>query len=94
MSELKKTLNALRRPKLLVRAARMGVMHYRRDRDLGQVLRQKGGGGSPVKALVEAEERLETTRQEGDSTYSIQRHVGVLTALIAEARLAGFVQTA
>lgn len=92
MTDLKKALTALRRPKLLVRAARLGAASYRRDRDLGTVLRRKGG--NTVEALLEAEDRLEANRQAGDSTYSIQRHVGILTALIAEARLAGLGQTA
>ena len=38
-------------------------------------------------SLLAEEDRLESTRTAGDATYSIQRHVAVLTALLAEARL-------
>ena len=38
-------------------------------------------------SLIAEENRLETNRTSGEATYSIQRHVAVLTALIAEARL-------
>ncbi|MFO1209437.1 MAG: DUF6477 family protein [Amaricoccus sp.] len=94
MTELATLLNALRRPKILVRAARAGVVDYRRERDLRRLLRQRAA--APVQAigsLLAEEDRLESTRTAGDATYSIQRHVAVLTALLAEARLmAGVVQ--
>ena len=80
---------ALRRPNLLIRAARIGVESYRRERDLRRLLRT--GRIPPAQAglqnLLTLEEELETNRQAGDSTYSITRHVEVLTALIAEASL-------
>ena len=40
MTDLATMLNALRRPKILIRAARAGVVDYRRDRDLKRLLRQ------------------------------------------------------
>ena len=40
----------------------------------------------PARLLVE-ERRLEATRTAGEAIYSIQRHVTVLTAILAEARL-------
>ncbi|MHA3914293.1 DUF6477 family protein [Halovulum sp. GXIMD14793] len=93
MSDIKHALTALRRPKTLVRAARIGAGNYRRERDLTYALRRKAAGAM-VETLIEVEERLEANRQQGESTYSIQRHVGVLAALIAEARLAGAGQAA
>ncbi|KAJ56744.1 hypothetical protein ACMU_07345 [Actibacterium mucosum KCTC 23349] len=82
-------LNALRRPRLLIRAARFGLADYRRDRDLTRLL---GQGAVPAPAqsldvLLEQEEALEQTRRSGDAGYSIARHVEVLIALIAESRL-------
>lgn len=80
---------ALRRPRLMIRAARIGVADYRRDRDLRRLL---GAAASLVPeralaALLDAEARAEATRMAGDAAYSIARHVDLLIALMAEARL-------
>jgi hypothetical protein len=37
--------------------------------------------------LLRTEEMMEATRRTGDATYSIARHIEVLTAMMAEARL-------
>lgn len=90
VTDLATILAALRRPKILVRAARAGVVDYRRDRDLRRILRL-GRAAAPRHALdhlLAEESRLEETRAAGEATYSIQRHVAVLTAILAEARLA------
>lgn len=82
-------LKALRRPRLLIRAARIGLSEYSRDRDLARLVKSSRLP-SPAQALdrlLEQEERLEQTRREGDASYSISRHVEVLIALMAEARL-------
>ena len=82
-------LTALRRPRLLIRAARFGLADYRRDRDLVRLLGQ-GAVPAPAQsldALLEQERALEQTRKSGDAGYSIARHVEVLIALIAESRL-------
>ena len=89
MTEFALVLAALRRPRILVRAARCGVADYRRDRDLRRILRGPRGA-APARALdtlIAEEQRLETIRTTGEATYSLQRHVAVLTALLAEARL-------
>ena len=89
MTDLASVLNALRRPKILIRAARCGVADYRRERDLKRILRQSRttAPGHAIGSLLAEETRLEATRAAGEATYSIQRHVAVLTALLAEARL-------
>lgn len=86
MTDLATVLNALRRPKLLIRAARAGVIDYRRDRDLKRILRQRIAPSEAIGTLLDEENRLEETRASGEATYSIQRHVAVLTAILAEAR--------
>jgi Family of unknown function (DUF6477) len=89
MTDLATVLAALRRPKILIRAARAGVVDYRRERDLKRLLRQSRGA-APTQAigtLLAEENRLEANRAAGEATYSIQRHVAVLTAILAEARL-------
>ena len=80
---------ALRLPNLLIRAARIGVESYRRERDLRRLLRTGHipAAQAGLQNLLTLEEEMETNRQAGDSTYSITRHVEVLTALIAEASL-------
>ena len=79
---------ALRRPKILIRAARAGVVDYRRERDLKRLLRQRGAAPQQaIGSLLDEEGRLEATRTAGEATYNLQRHVAVLTAILAEARL-------
>lgn len=89
MTDLSHVLTALRRPKILIRAARAGVVDYRRDRDLKRLLRtgKPASGERALGTLIAEEGRLEANRTSGEATYSIQRHVAVLTALIAEARM-------
>jgi hypothetical protein len=90
MTEVAASLSDLRRPKILIRAARAGVSDYRRDRDLKRLVRD-ARGAAPADAmtpLLAEEHRLEATRTGGGATYNLQRHVAVLTAILAEARRA------
>lgn len=89
MTELTSLVAALRRPRLLVRAARMGARDYDRSRDLRRVIqvRDLPTPERAVRQLVEEEGRLESSRQSGDTSYSVLRHVEVLIALMAEVRL-------
>lgn len=89
MTDFATVIAALRRPRILVRAARCGLTDYRRDRDLKRILRLPKSA-LPTRALdtlLAEETRLETIRTTGEATYSLQRHVAVLTALLAEVRL-------
>jgi len=86
-------LAPLRRPKLLIRAARAGLALYQPERDLRRVLRRIGTGavvlpGTVLDALLAAEDRLETCRRAGDAAYRATAHVEVMTALLAEAERA------
>jgi hypothetical protein len=89
MNEALSHLSALRRPRLLVRAARHGLVDYSRERDLRRLI------GTPLavtpevllRRLLDEEERMETIRCAGDMAYSLPRHVDLLIALMAEARL-------
>ena len=82
-------LRALRRPRLLIRAARLGLTDYRRERDLARLVNcpRPPAPALALARLLDQEERLEETRRAGDASYSISRHVDVLIALMAEARL-------
>ena len=81
-------ISRLKRPKLLVNAAQMGLKDYRRTRHLPRILR----GPIPSKsygvlaALCDMESHLNSLRRTRDATYSAARHVEVLIALMAEGR--------
>lgn len=82
-------LAAIRRPRLLIRAAHFGLSDYRRERDLPRVTRQSAllAPETAVATLMEEEERLDASRRHEEAGYSLARHVDVLIALIAEERL-------
>jgi hypothetical protein len=62
MTDFALALAALRRPKILIRAARAGVVDYRRDRDLKRLLRSATAGSERAFGTLMAEEdRLERT---------------------------------
>lgn len=87
MTDCPSMLATLRRPRLLMRAARFGLAEYRRERDLRRYV---GGTASPedtVTSLMSVEARLEATRLAGDAAYSVARHIEVLIALLAEAQV-------
>lgn len=79
----------LRRPRLMIRAARLGVDDYRRDRDLRRLLgvNLMPAPAEALPALLAAEAEVETVRRDRGRNYSIARHVELLIAMLAEARL-------
>lgn len=89
MTDYRGLLAEMRRPRLLIRAARLAMQDYRRDRDLKRLLGPEAGGSpeTTLANLLSAEEEIEATRKQGDATYSIARHIDLLVALMAEARL-------
>ena len=87
MSDLHALLSDLRRPRLLIRAARFGLADYRRERDLRRILGQVTSPDTAVPRLMSEEEQLESGRRAGDLAYSVTRHVEILIALISEMRL-------
>lgn len=87
MTDFRALLADLRRPRLLIRAARCGVDDYRRDRDLRRLI---DGTMSPDRALprlMQEENQLEEIRLSGDANYSVQHHIEVLIAMLGEMRL-------
>ena len=89
MSDLTDLLASLRRPRLLIRAARFGLAEYNRERDLRRLMRVSTAP-SPARAvagLIDEEARLEANRQAGEAAYSPGHNVDVLIALMAEAKL-------
>lgn len=88
LNDLKQAVAMLRRPRLLVRAARCGQEVYQRERDLKRIIDPRLGAGSDatLTALLAIEAHLDHDRCEGAASYSFARHVEVLIALMAEAR--------
>lgn len=88
MTDFRALLSDPRRPQLLIRAARLGLSDYRRDRDLKRLLNgQQPSPDRSVPRLLSEEEMLEENRQRGDAGYSVMRHIEVMIALMAEVRL-------
>lgn len=86
MSDIRILLANLRRPRLLMHAARFGLGEYRRERDLRRLV-AAGAPEETLPQLLSVEERLEATRLAGDASYSPARHIDVLIALLGEAQL-------
>lgn len=89
MKDMFALLNTLRRPQLLIRAARIGAQDYRRAAHLRRHL---GYGPLPQSAsalrqLVEMEAALDDQRRRSDAAYSPIRHVEILIAMMGEARI-------
>ncbi|MBL1436151.1 MAG: hypothetical protein COB08_008135 [Rhodobacteraceae bacterium] len=76
----------IRRPKILMQAARICAKGYRRETMLPHLL---GANTTRVLAQLKAQEKdMEDERQARISTYSPQAHVEVLSALMAESNKA------
>lgn len=81
-------LSKLKRPSLLIRAARHGLSDYSRERTLSRLLEAPCSPPDQIlERLVQTEAEIEATRTRGDVSYSVSRHLEVLIALMGEARL-------
>ncbi len=89
MQDITTMLANLHRPRLLLRAARIGARDYRRSVHLRPVLKCAAlpVTGAALIALLEIEQEMEDARARGDAVYSPLRHVSILIALMGEARL-------
>lgn len=89
MTDFRSLLAELRRPRLLIRAARHGLADYHRERDLKRLLdiQRPASPEVALPQLMSEEKRLEDNRRNGCIGYSLSRHIEVLIALMAEARL-------
>jgi hypothetical protein len=86
MTDCRTLLATLRRPRILMRAARFGLGDYRRDRDLRRYVDRAGSPEETVTSLMTVEAGLEATRVAGDAAYSVARHIEVLIAILAESQ--------
>lgn len=88
MKDITGLLAEIRRPRLLLDAARHSAAGYRRERDLHKLLRGPGPkrSGEAVMRLMEIEAELDSHRRAGAAHYSIPRHIRVLGAMLGEAQ--------
>ncbi|MEJ6398219.1 DUF6477 family protein [Yoonia sp. 208BN28-4] len=89
MLDLLSQVATLKRPKLLVRAARFGIDDYQRDRHLRRVLKSESicHSGPALLRLMEIEREHNDLRVADDGSYLISEHVNVLVAIMGEAQL-------
>ena len=83
-------LHKLRRPKMLMRAAQIGVAEYKRVAHLPRLL---GYGRMPKQSEailklieIEIEKNLKALRKAGESADNPLRHIDVMIAIVGEAR--------
>lgn len=89
MQDVLGMMDRLTRPKLLIRAARLGAEDYKRDVYLPRVL---GYGQVPRAAdalmqLMQLEAALNDLRKTQNAGYSLPRHLDLLIAMVGEARI-------
>lgn len=89
MLDIQSVLRNLKRPDLLVKAARHGLDDYSRETHLRRILRSEPvpRPGPAIIKLLETEQELDEARIERRATYSVARHVEVLVAIMAEAQV-------
>ena len=95
MQNLSEIVSGMRRPPLLVRAARIGSEDYRRSRHLPRLIGPQAAA-RPEEALarlIETEEPVDEARRAGTASYSSARHVELLSAIIAELEIARLART-
>jgi len=90
MSPSATQITALRRPRLLVRAARIALQNYSRTKHLPRVLGNSALSTAPcLGKLADLETELNEQRCAKDAAYSAARHIEVLAALLGEIKDSG-----
>ena len=76
----------IRRPRILIKAAKIALNHYEREAGLARLLQMRTTPEPDVALarLTDAENALNSERLDGSANYSIERHIKVLTAMLAE----------
>jgi hypothetical protein len=89
MLDIQTRIAQLRRPNLLIKAARFGLDDYVRSAHLRRILE----GEPPLKSaavlvqLLDSEHAINNARIQKDTTYSAARHIDVLIAIMSEAQI-------
>lgn len=89
MLDLHSQLRLLKRPRLLVQAARFGLEEYRRERDLPRALQTESlpRTADALMRLLSREAELNDARLRNAAHYDLATHIAVLTAIMAEAQV-------
>lgn len=89
MKDILSQVTSLKRPKILVRAARFGLDDYVRDRHLQRCLNRDTAPspGQALVALLDVEKQLNSERTTKSGSYQAAKHIDVLVAIMAEAQL-------
>ncbi len=89
MQDLTTMLKNFRRPRTLVRGAKIGAQDYNRDRQLQRLLGYGSlpGPGQALIKLMEMEKEHDDQRRNQDDGYSVARHLDLLIAVVGEAQL-------
>ncbi|MRU14157.1 hypothetical protein FDP25_01820 [Roseovarius sp. A21] len=89
MKDVLATIHAVRRPGLLIRAARIGAAQYRRTNHLIRLIgaMPPASSGAALDQLIELEAEIDSQRKNEQAEYSPARHVEILIAMMGEARL-------
>lgn len=89
MTDIFGLLAQMKRPGLLIRAARGGADLYNRSGHLSRVLQTDilPRSGEALIRLIEIENDLNRERLQDSAGYSCVRHIEVLIAIMGEARL-------
>ncbi len=89
MKDILSSLHAIRRPGILMRAARIGAREYRRNTHLARLIgtMPPASSGAALMQLIELEAEINECRTNERAGYSPARHVDVLIAMLGEARL-------
>lgn len=87
MIDFRTTVQQMQRPRMLIRAARMGLADYHRDRDLRRLGHMSLQPEETMPHLLQEEGRIEEKRRKGEMGYSIAQHIDLLIAIMAEVRL-------
>lgn len=89
MQDVVNYMGTMTRPRLIVRAARIGAEEYRREASLPRIL-QDPRLPKYAEALIrlrEIEEEMNAMRVVNDANYSLPKHIDVLISMIGETRL-------
>ncbi|EAQ03556.1 hypothetical protein OB2597_03012 [Pseudooceanicola batsensis HTCC2597] len=87
MQDAATRLAALRRPRIMIEAARRGAARYDRDRHLVRILGRVPRRGAAMVQLLELEAGMEAARRSDPGVYRPAPHLAALIALLGEARL-------
>lgn len=87
MQDLIGQLAQLRRPKLLIEAARIGADNYNHSRDLPKLIGTVARSGPAMMQLFDMEKTLNDARIQKNLSYRPAQHLSVLIALLGECRL-------